>query len=174
MKNEKEIILEREDDALAETTKLDNPLSLRGAHGHIDRAEEEWAREPNLFERLVRDAGTKMLDVERDVRIFGQERASYLGVPMRQSPSSLAGTNGDIRHPALAESGQPAAGPIYPRDAWERACGLRHRLIRSRSLCQSRAMITLPVNSSTLLRRTSTAVPFLSGSGLRSSSGIRS
>jgi hypothetical protein len=79
MKNEKEIILERENDPLAEAAKLDDPLSPRGADRHIDGAEEEWAREPHLFERLVRDAGTKMLDVKRDVRIFGQERASYLG-----------------------------------------------------------------------------------------------
>ena len=43
----------------------------------------------------VRDAGTKMLDVKRDVRIFGQERASWLGVPVRQSPSAIARTNGD-------------------------------------------------------------------------------
>jgi len=78
MENEKEIILEREHDPLAEAAKLDNPLPLRGADRHIDRAEEEWAREPHLLKRLVRDAGTKMLDVERDVRIFGQGRASYL------------------------------------------------------------------------------------------------
>jgi len=83
MKNEKEICLEREDDPLAETANLDDPLPPRGADRHIDGAEEEWAREPHLFERLVRDAGTKMLDVKRDVRIFGQERASYLGVQAR-------------------------------------------------------------------------------------------
>jgi hypothetical protein len=76
MKNEKEIIVEREDDPLAEAAKLDNPLPFRGADRHIDRAEEEWAREPHLLERLVPDAGTKMLNVKRDVRIFGQERAS--------------------------------------------------------------------------------------------------
>src|SRR5215472_8024753 len=79
MKNEKEIILEREDDPLAETANLDDSLPPRGADRHIDGAEEEWAREPHLFERLVRDAGTKMLDVKRDVRIFGQERASVSG-----------------------------------------------------------------------------------------------
>lgn len=56
MKNEKEIILEREDDPLAEVSKLDNPLPLRGADRYIDRAEEEWAREPYLLERLVQDA----------------------------------------------------------------------------------------------------------------------
>ena len=83
MKNEKEISLEHEDDPFAEAAKLDDPLSPRGADRHIDGAEEEWAREPHLFERLVRDAGTKMLDVKRDVRIFGQERASYLGVQAR-------------------------------------------------------------------------------------------
>jgi hypothetical protein len=76
MKDEKEIIFERKYDPLAEAAKLDNPLPLRGADGHIDRAEEEWAREPYLLERLVRDARTKMLDVKRDVRIFGQGRAS--------------------------------------------------------------------------------------------------
>jgi hypothetical protein len=79
MKNEKEISLEREDDPLAETANLDDPLPLRGADRHIDGAEEKWAREPHLFELLVRDAGTKMLDVKRDVRIFGQERASVSG-----------------------------------------------------------------------------------------------
>src|SRR5262249_11902468 len=79
MKNEKEISLEHEDDPLAEAANLDDPLSPRGADRHIDGAQEEWAREPHLFERLVRDAGTKMLDVKRDVRIFGQERASYPG-----------------------------------------------------------------------------------------------
>jgi hypothetical protein len=47
MKNEKEIILEREDDPLAEAAKLDNPLSFRSADRHLDRAEEEWAREPH-------------------------------------------------------------------------------------------------------------------------------
>ena len=79
MKHEKEIVLECEDDPLAEAAKLDDPLSPRGADRHIDGAQEEWAREPHLFERLVRDAGTKMLDVKRDVRIFGQGRASYPG-----------------------------------------------------------------------------------------------
>ena len=39
MKNEKEIILEREDDPLAETAKLDNPLPLCGADRNIDRAQ---------------------------------------------------------------------------------------------------------------------------------------
>src|SRR6516165_8162683 len=47
MKNEEEVILEREDDPLAETAKLDNPLPLRGADRHIDRAQEEWTREPH-------------------------------------------------------------------------------------------------------------------------------
>src|SRR6516164_3543712 len=116
MKNEKEIILEREDDPLAEAAKLDNPLPFRGADRHIDRAEEEGAREPHLFQRLVRDAGTKMVDVKRDVRKFGQERVSYLGVSVRQSPSSLAATNGEIRRLALTESGQPVADH-YTRDA---------------------------------------------------------
>ena len=109
MKNEKEISLEREDDPLAEAANLDDPLSPCGADRHIDGAEEEWAREPHLFERLVRDAGTKMLDVKRDVWIFGQERVSYLGVSVRQSPSPLAETSGEIRRLALAESGQPVA-----------------------------------------------------------------
>jgi hypothetical protein len=53
MKNEKEIILKREDDPLAKAAKLDNPLPLHGADRHIDRAEEEWAREPHLLERFV-------------------------------------------------------------------------------------------------------------------------
>ena len=57
-----------------------------------------------------------MLDVKRDVRIFGQERVSYLGVSVRQSPSSLAATNGEIRRLALTESGQPVADH-YTRDA---------------------------------------------------------
>ena len=83
MKDEKEIVFERKDDPLAEAAQPDDPLPPRGADRHIDGAEEEWAREPHLFERLVRDAGTKMLDVKRDVRIFGQERASYLGVQAR-------------------------------------------------------------------------------------------
>src|SRR5262249_34179640 len=42
----------------------------------IDRAEEERARKPHLLERLVQDARAKMLDVKRDIRIFGQGRAS--------------------------------------------------------------------------------------------------
>jgi hypothetical protein len=53
MKNEKEIILEREDDPLAEAAKLENSLSLRGTDRHIDRAEEKWAREAHLLKRLV-------------------------------------------------------------------------------------------------------------------------
>ena len=53
MKNEKEIILEREDDPLAEAAKLDDPLPLRGADRYIDRPEKEGAREPHLLERLV-------------------------------------------------------------------------------------------------------------------------
>ena len=53
MKNEKEIILEHEDDPLAEAAKLDNLLPLRSTDRHIDRAEEEGAREPHVFERLV-------------------------------------------------------------------------------------------------------------------------
>ena len=53
MKNEKEIILKREDDPLAKAAKLDNPLPLRGADRHIERAEEEWAREPHFLERFV-------------------------------------------------------------------------------------------------------------------------
>jgi hypothetical protein len=119
MKNEKEISLECEDDPLAEAAKLDDPLSLRGADRHIDRAKEERAREPHLFERLVRDARTKMFDVKRDVRIFGQERASYLGVPVLQLPSSLAETNGEVCRPALAEKRPTGRLPVYPntRDA---------------------------------------------------------
>src|SRR6516164_3618274 len=95
--NEKEIILEHEDDPLAKAAQLDNPLPLRGTDRHIDRAQEEWAREPHLLQRLVRDAGTKMLDVKRDVWKFGQERVQYLGVSVRQSPSPLAETNREIR-----------------------------------------------------------------------------
>ena len=44
MKNEKEIILKREDGPLAKAAKLDNPLPLHGADRHIDRAEEECNR----------------------------------------------------------------------------------------------------------------------------------
>src|SRR6516164_3565330 len=112
--NEKEIILEHEDDPLAKAAQLDNALPLRGADRHIDRAQEEWAREPHLLQRLVRDAGTKMLDVKRDVWKFGQECVSYLGVPVRQSPSSIARTNGDP--PSGLAGKRPAGrGPIYPR-----------------------------------------------------------
>jgi hypothetical protein len=78
MKHEKEVILEREDDPLAEAAKLDHPLPLRGADRHLDRAEEERARKPHFLERLVQDAGTKMLDVNRDIGIFGQGRAGKM------------------------------------------------------------------------------------------------
>ena len=83
MQNEKEIIFEREDNPLAEAAKPNNPLPLCGGDRHIDRAEEEWAREPHLFERLVQDPDPKMLDVKRDVGIFGQERSPYLGVSVQ-------------------------------------------------------------------------------------------
>ena len=55
-----------------------------------------------------------MLDVKRDVRIFGQERASYLAVPVRQLPSSLAGTSGEVCRPALAEKRPTGRVPVYP------------------------------------------------------------
>src|SRR5262249_42396659 len=51
MKHEKEVILEPEDDPLAEAAQLDDPLPFRGADRHIDRAEEERALEPHLLER---------------------------------------------------------------------------------------------------------------------------
>jgi hypothetical protein len=65
-----------------------------------------------------------MLDVKRDVRIFGQERASYLGVPVRQLPSSLAGTNGEVCRPALAEKRPTGRVPVYPNDEahWNQEC----------------------------------------------------
>ena len=116
MKQEKEVIFEREGDPLAEAAKLDDSLPPRGADGHIDRAEEEWAREPYVFERLVQDAGTKMLDVKRDVRIFGQGRASYLGGS--RAAIAFVPSPGRTARPAVrssAESGQTGRGPIYPR-----------------------------------------------------------
>ena len=41
------------DDLDSAWAKLDNPLPFRGPDRHIDRAEEEGAREPHVFERLV-------------------------------------------------------------------------------------------------------------------------
>jgi hypothetical protein len=41
-----------------------------------------------------------MLDVKRDVRIFGQERASYLGVPGGSSLQRLAGVAAVDVYPA--------------------------------------------------------------------------
>jgi alpha-ketoglutarate-dependent 2,4-dichlorophenoxyacetate dioxygenase len=70
------IILDRENDPLAEAAKLDNPPPFRGADRHVDRAQEEGAREAYLLDRLVPYARTQRLDVKRDIRIFGQARES--------------------------------------------------------------------------------------------------
>ena len=75
MKDEKELGLERDDDTLAEAAEPGHPFAFCIANRRIDRAQEEWAREPDPLERLLEDSWFQVLEVDRDVRVLGQGAA---------------------------------------------------------------------------------------------------
>jgi hypothetical protein len=71
MDDEKKLVLELDDDALAQSMELDDPFALYGRERRVDRAEKKGASNGDLIERLTENAGAELGEVERDVGKLG-------------------------------------------------------------------------------------------------------
>jgi hypothetical protein len=78
MDDEEEVVLEAEDDALAEAAQCDDGFSGELCGTGLDRAKDEWVGEPDLFERMAEHAGFQRFEVDRDVGKFGHD-SSIIG-----------------------------------------------------------------------------------------------
>ena len=71
VQDEEQVVLEHEDDALAQPLERDDPLAVDGGERRLDRAQQERARQPHLVERLADHAVGDALDVDGDVGQLG-------------------------------------------------------------------------------------------------------
>ena len=71
MQDQEEVVIECEDDALADAAEGADGLAFDGGDGRDGGAEEERGGDAELFEGLVEDAGAEGGQVGRDVGEFG-------------------------------------------------------------------------------------------------------
>ena len=74
MDDEEEVVLEAEDDALAEPAERDDRATDDGGDRWIDGAQEERAREAHRLERLAENARREALEVQLDVGVLRHDR----------------------------------------------------------------------------------------------------
>ena len=67
MQHDEQVVLERENDAFAESTKLAHALSLHGRDRWVHAAKEKRAPQPDVFERRTSDSAVQCFDVDSDV-----------------------------------------------------------------------------------------------------------
>ena len=71
MKHEEEILLQLEDDALADPSHAGDRLPMGGVDGRVVRAEQRDAGDPNAFEPGPNHETIERFDVDGDVRKLG-------------------------------------------------------------------------------------------------------
>jgi hypothetical protein len=71
MNDQKEIVLQLEDNALAHSPHTRNTLPGCRADWRIHRAEEKWLGDPHPFEWLTHHSRGESLEINRDVRQLG-------------------------------------------------------------------------------------------------------
>ena len=74
MQHEEQVVVELEDDALAEPAQAADRLAEDGVDRRVEGAEEKRIGEPDLRQRLADDAGAEAVDVGDDVGKFGHGR----------------------------------------------------------------------------------------------------
>ena len=74
VEDEEEVVVEREDDALAEPRDASDHLPLDRAERRRRRSHQKRADQPNAVDRLADDPRGKRFDVDRDVRQFRHDR----------------------------------------------------------------------------------------------------
>jgi hypothetical protein len=74
MKDQAEVIVEHENDALPEATDLLDPPSEGRFKRRVDRSQEKWAPKADSLERAMEHAGTQRFDVDEDFGQFRHER----------------------------------------------------------------------------------------------------
>jgi hypothetical protein len=67
MENHKQIVVQLENDALAEPLHADDALADQVRERRLDGAQQEWRLESNFLERLPNDAPAERFDVHSDV-----------------------------------------------------------------------------------------------------------
>ena len=94
VQGEEEVVLEHEDDPLAEPPHCGDPPPLCGADGRLGGPEQERAPEPDRLERRAAHPRLDRLDVDRDVRQLGHgvilSRESPPRQPERRRPAGRA------------------------------------------------------------------------------------
>ena len=95
---EKQLAFELPDQALAQSSQIDDGLAVCLIDGRIDRPNEKGTGEPNPLEPAARDARAKRMQVQLDVWKFGQ----LLGVEDRGPAGWL---EDDSRRPVGAHGG---------------------------------------------------------------------
>ena len=74
VKDQEQLAVELDRDALAEPVQVDDRPPLRRRRRRVDRAEEERAREPQAAEQPAGDPLPQALDVDDDVGQLGHAR----------------------------------------------------------------------------------------------------
>jgi hypothetical protein len=71
VQDEEAVVVEREDDPLAEAAHAAHDSPVQHVERRVDRAQYEWAQEPNLLETVADHACGQGLNVDCDIGQFG-------------------------------------------------------------------------------------------------------
>jgi hypothetical protein len=138
MQDEEKIIVEREDDALADAADTADRLAVNGGDRRVDRPEDEWADQVQAFETLADDAGLQCVDVDNDV---GKLRQPAILIPLEPLDDLLARPmmivvqmqdDGVERQPLVAAYGAAAADVLEAVEQTIEAGTDRFRVLRQR------------------------------------------
>ena len=88
VEDHEELVVQLDDDPLAQSPQATHGLAADGGEGRVDGAQHEGAGEPDALEPGAEDARPQRLDVDGDVR--------------------------ELRHPAVDASGPPPPAAMHP------------------------------------------------------------
>jgi hypothetical protein len=77
MDDEEEVVVEHQDDALADAADAANSLAVKRVDGRVDGAKNERAEEMDPIDRVSRDLPGQRFEVDNDVGKLGQARPYF-------------------------------------------------------------------------------------------------
>ena len=79
MKDEEQVVVQLEDDSLAEPTETADGPACGPRQRRVNAAQEKWIGQPDLVQRPAHDAEMQTFEIDDDVLEFGHGTSSGIG-----------------------------------------------------------------------------------------------
>ncbi len=95
MEHDEQLVVEADDDALAEARQPAHGPATKGGDRRVDGAQHEGVSEPDILQRPTRQAALQRLDIGGDVGQFGHGARLWHGgrAPLKSAPAQASSIN---------------------------------------------------------------------------------